>query len=346
MDDNLNSSNDSICSVFDSYDYVIVAAVSVGSAMVSALCCVFVICLIFLFKKHYFFIQRIILYHCLTALFRSLSEMLRLHRLGYRSNSEAINVMCVISGFTTQVTAWSIIMDYSIITFILLMTAVFRKNVSHLEGLFVVLIFIFPLTFNWIPFINNSYGRSGPWCWIRNLNFEDCSEYRFGIILRNILLNVPQYVFLAIEVPLFLFIIIYIFNQKYCRKSVADNDEQTKSFNKHLNKEVLPLLFFPFGVALLNIAPLVVRIYISLHEVNPPYALWILSAITSPLQGGYIAVVYTLDGDTLKRLSYTNLVATLCKRKEDIQEYPIEIGPSDSTLSPEGFETEYDKHVN
>ena len=344
MADNLNSSNSSVCSVFDSYDYVIVAAVSAGSAMVSALCCVFVICLIFLFKKHYFFIQRIILYHCIATLLRSFSTILRFHRLGYRSaDSEAINALCVFSGFTNQLTSWFLIVDYSIITFILLMTAVFRKNVSRLEGLFVVLIFIFPLTFNWIPFINNSYGRSGAWCWIRNLNYEDCSEYRFGLILRNIFLNVPQYVFLAIEVPLFLFIIIYILQQRYCRRGAVENDEQTKNLNKHLNEEVLPLLFFPFGVVLLNIVPLINRIYISVNVVNPSYALWILGAITSPLQGGYIAVVYTLDRDTLKRLSYSNLVATLCKRKEDVYEYPLQLSRSDSVLGNEGFETEYDK---
>ena len=179
MADN-TSSNGSICSVFDSYDYVIVAAVSAGSAMVSALCCVFVICLIFLLKKHYFFIQRLIVYHCLAALCRSVTLILRLHRLGHLHDSTALTVLCSITGFMDQVTLWYLTIDFSVIIFTLLMTAVFHKNVSRLEGLFVVLIFIFPLTFNWIPFINNSYGRSGPWCWIRNLNFDDCTEFKFG----------------------------------------------------------------------------------------------------------------------------------------------------------------------
>ena len=138
------ASNGSECSVFDTYPYVIVAAVSAGSAMVSALCCVFVIGLIFLFKKHYFFIQRLILYHCLATLFTSFSTTLRLHHLGYRSESAAINVLCVLSGFAKQLTDWFLIMDYSVITFTLLMTAVFHKNVARLEGLFIVLISILP----------------------------------------------------------------------------------------------------------------------------------------------------------------------------------------------------------
>ena len=99
MADNSGSNNGTVCSVFDTYPYVIVAAVSAGSAMVSALCCIFVICLIFLLKKHYFFIQRIILYHCLAALFDALTTII--HQ-GYQVESNAQNTLCVISGFASQ----------------------------------------------------------------------------------------------------------------------------------------------------------------------------------------------------------------------------------------------------
>ena len=106
MADNSTSSNNSVCSEFDTYSYVIVAVVSSGSGMVSALCCIFVICLIFLLKKHYFFTQRIIIYHCLAALFRSVALITRLHRLGYNDESKALTVMCTISGFLDQLTVW------------------------------------------------------------------------------------------------------------------------------------------------------------------------------------------------------------------------------------------------
>ena len=146
MTESINTSEATVCSVFDTYPYVIVAVVSSGSAIISALCCIFVICLIFLLKKHYFFIQRIILYHCLAALFRTFPVILRLHRLGYDVESTALDTLCTISGFTNQLTLWCLVMDYSMITFTLLMSAVFQKNVARLERLYVVLIFIFPLT--------------------------------------------------------------------------------------------------------------------------------------------------------------------------------------------------------
>ena len=342
MADSFNISNGSVCSVFDTYDYVVVAAVSSGSAMVSALCCIFVIGLIFLLKKQHFFIQRIILYHCLAALFRAIALILRLHRLGYRSESAALNGLCVFSGFTNQLTFWFLYMDYSVITFLLLMTAVFHKNVARLEGLYIFLIFVFPFTFNWIPFINNSYGRVGPWCGIRILNYDDCSEHKFGIIIQDILSSIPFYAFFMVAIPILIFIIIYLVVQRYCRLGGAEHDQEMKRFKERLNEQVLPLLFFPFGVVILNIVPAITSIHLSLNPDRPLYALWILGAILSPLQGGYIALVYTLDRDTLRRLTYSNLFATLCRRQEDVHEYPIvSSGRSDSILSDGGFESTY-----
>ena len=346
MAENSTSSNGSVCSVFDTYPYVIVAAVSAGSAMVSALCCIFVIGLVFLLKKHYFFIQRIIIYHCLATLLRSFSTMLRFHHLAYQSESTAIDTLCVVSGFINQVTNWFLLMDYSVITFTLLMTAVFHKNVARLEALYVVLIFVLPLTFNWIPFINNAYGKAGPWCWIRNLNYDDCTDFQFGIILRNVLLSVPLYIVVIALIATYVFIIIYLVYQQYCKRGGGIHDSDIERLKNRLNEQVWPLLFFPFGVVLLNIVPLINRIYFSVNVNNPSYVLWILGAILSPLQGGYIALVYVLDRDTLKRLTYSNLVATLCRRKEEVHEYPVERSwRSDSVLSSEGSETPYKRFI-
>ena len=348
MADNSVSRNGSVCSVFDTYPYVIVAAVSSGSAIVSALCCIFVICLIFLLKKHYFFIQRLILYHCLATLFRSFSTMLRFHRLSAHQNeSSSTNALCVISGLTNQITNWFLMVDYSVITFTLLMTAVFHKNVARLERLYVVLIFALPLTFNWIPFINSAYGRDGPWCWIRNLNYDNCTDFHFGIVLRNVLLIVPLYIVVVGLIGTYVFIIIYLVYQRYCKRSGDLHDSAADQLRHRLAEQVWPLLFYPFGVVLLNIIPLINRIYISVNVDNPSYALWIIGAILSPLQGGYIAVVYVLDRDTLKRLTYSNLVATLCKRKDEVSEYPIEKSRrSDSILSNGGSEIPYKRFTD
>ena len=326
MADSLNSSSDdsrTVCDVFDSYPYVTVAAVSAGSAILSALCCIFVIVIIVVLKKHHSFIQRMIVYHSLAALFRSLSTMLHFYRLAYQSEDSAIDTLCAVLAFTNQVSVWCLIMDYSILTFTLLMTVVFQRNVARLELLYLVLIFAFPFTFNWIPFIDGAYGRYAAWCWIRDLNFDDCSRYEFGIILQNVLLNIPLYIFTVVMTPMYVTVIIYIARNKYRTKGKESHDQEPSM--RHFDEEVWPLLFFPFGVLLLNIFPLVNSVYESMRPDDPSYVLWMLTAIFTPLQGGYIALVYTLDRGTLRRLTYSRLKAALLKWKEaDIREYPIE----------------------
>ena len=343
MTDSTNSSNGSECSVFDTYPYVIVAAVSAGSAMVSALCCIIVICLVFLLKKHYFFIQRLILYHCLATLFLSFATVLRLHRLGYRNNSEAINALCIFSGFAKQLTNWFLIMDYSVITFTLLMTAIFHKNVARLECLYVVLIFIFPFTFNWIPFIENTYGLTGAWCWIRSINYEDCTTHRFGVILQTALLDVPEVIFVVVMIPTYVIVIIVVARQR-CRwrRGREPHDQNEKALRQRINEEVWPLLFYPFGVLLLNIFPSANHIYRLVHNDDPSYVLWMLHAVFSPLQGGYVALVYTLDRDTLRRLTYRNFKAAMYSTRDVVQEYHIEAGElSDSFIGTTGHKTGY-----
>ena len=323
--------NDNVCSVFDTYPYVIVAAVSAGSAIVSAFCCIFVICLIFLLKKHYFFIQRMILYHSLAVLIRSLSTALRLHRLGYETESTALDTLCIISAFTGQVTLWILIMDSLVITFTLLMTVVFHKNVARLECLYVVLIFIFPLTFNWIPFIGNTYGRFGAWCWIRTINYDDCSVHQFGSILRIILWNVPFISTHILLVPVYLFTIAYVARQRCCKPGKDIYNPEMERLKKHLNEEVWPLFLFPLGVIFFNLFPVVNAIYGSVNS-DPSYALWVLHAIFSPLQGGYITLVYLLDRATCKRLSFRNFKSTIRSRYVLCEYYTEAGGVSDSAV--------------
>lgn len=260
--------------------------------------------------------------------------MLRFHRLGYRSEGEIMDVVCVLSGFTKQVTDWFLIMDYSVITYTLLMTAVFRKSISRLEGLFVVLIFVFPFTFNWIPFIDNSYGKTGAWCWIRSQNYDDCSKHNFGIILQNALLNVPEAIFALVMIPTYIVVIVIVARQRCSWRSRMSHDPETKLLRKHLNEEVWPLLFFPLGVVLLNIFQIVNHGYRTVDPNDPSYALWMLHGIFSPLQGGYVALVYTLDRETFKRLTCRNLKSAMLMRRDVVEEYPAEASErSDSVRS-------------
>ena len=340
MVDDFNMSSDidgTVCDIYDSYPYVIVSVVNSASATVSALCCIFVIIVIFLLKKNGFFIQRLIVYLCIATLVNSVAFILLLHRLGHNSDSKVIEVMCSISGFFNHLSLWYITMDFVVFTFVLLLTGVFNKNVARLEGLCIVLIFVFPLTFNWIPFINNTYGRHEATCWIRGLNYDNCTEYNFGTILQNVLWRGPFYFILAVMLPIYIVVVVYLTKQKYCnrRKSeiITAAEYETTALQKHLHEELWPLVLLTFGLLALNAFPTANAIHNIINPNSPSLALEMLRAIFSPLQGAYIALIYLLDRGTIKRLKYSHLKAAI-KQRHVVNEYPIEAEQaSDSATS-------------
>ena len=224
MNESISASNSNECSVIDIYPFAIVAA---SSGVISALCCIFVICLIFLFKKHHFFIQRMILYHCLASLVDSFGYILGLQHLRYRTQSiaQAQDTLCTISGFVTLLASWILIVDYSVITFTLLMTAVFHKNVMRLEPLYVIMIFVLPLTFTWIPFVGNSYGENEGRCWIRRFNYDDCTEHPLGEVFTVVLWTVPLSSILIVIIPVYLFTIAYAMRERYRKNNAHFYDD-------------------------------------------------------------------------------------------------------------------------
>ena len=322
MNETVNASNEEEeCPRNDIYPFAIVAA---SSGVVSALCCIFVICLIFLLKKHHFFIQRIILYHCLAALSDSFAKVLALQYLRYDPQSTDQDTLCAMSGFITLLASWILIVDYSVIAFTLLMTAVFHKNVIKLEPLYVAMIFVLPLTFTWIPFIGNSYGEHSGQCWIRSINYDDCTEHHLGEIFTNVLWDVPLFSILVILIPTYLFTIAYATRERCCKTTEKSryNDPENEKLKKDLIKDVWRILFFPIGLIFFNFFVLVITVY-NAKGTDPPLIVDLLHGAFSPLQGGYIALVYILDGDTFKRISYGNIRASITRRNA-VQEYAFE----------------------
>ena len=90
-----------------------------------------------------------------------------------------------------------------------------------------------------------------------------------------------------------------------------------------------PLL--PIWTDIFNLFLFVTTIYNAMG-IDQPLIVELLNGALSPLQGGYIALVYILDGDTFKRINYRNIRASITRRNT-VQEYPFEnamTGLSDS----------------
>ena len=323
--------------VFDTTPYISVAVVSAVSGLISLIACLLVIGLILLFKKYYFYAQRLILYLCIAAFLNSLSISLRFQRLAYKTDNDATKWICILTAAFDQTTAWNELLAITCIVFDLALKVILHVNTEKLEKFYIFLTFIFPMLINWIPFVNASYGSAGAWCWIRSTALVDvingtstCPGFLFGLYLRFILWYVPLYVIILIMIAIYILIIYKVRRQRH--HWTGKYDPESERLKEKMQQEVRPLLWYPLIYFVINIFPLVNRVHDAIED-DPELTLWVLHAVFSPLQGGIIAVAYTLDRETLRRLNCARLKAALFRLREDtITEYPAkeEVGFTDS----------------
>ena len=321
--------NDTDCFPYRAREYQAVTIVSSSVACVSALTCLLVIAGILYFKKYMFFTQRLILYLGIAALLNATAEILRLHSVFFNADFGWQKRVCMFSGFFEQVTTWWQLLAVAGITLSVFLKVVCGKRPEKFQVLFPAMIFLFPLTFNWIPFIHSTYGRAGAWCWIRDVS-SDCSRSTLGQYLRFVLWYIPLYVILFFLLVGY-FIILYKI-RSLSRKWHGRYDPDAEEERDKMRREVWPLLWYPAFYLMLNIFPLVNRVQGAI-STQPVVALWFLQAISSPLQGGFVSLAFALDSETVRRLKCTRFLST-CRKAPTVREYRHEIYPgvTDSLL--------------
>ena len=327
--------NSSSCPPYDSKEYANVAIASAVSAGVSLAAGCFVILVMALLQKWKYFSQRLILYLAIATILTSISTIL--HRVDYENQiSDFYTRFCAVGGFLEQVTSWIFLNANSAITIYLFMNVVTKIKTEHLELLYVFFIFLFPFTFNWIPFINSAYGRSGAWCWIRSDDTATCESFVFGQYLIFILWYIPLYAILLVLIGLYLVILQRL--HRASREWTRSPTIEAKELQKRSQQDVLPLMAYPLIFFLLSIPPLINRIQALASPGKPELALWYIAAMSFPLTGGLIATVYVLQPDTRNRLRWkylrAGLVGCIGKKGQDesVTEYPIEYVRSESVV--------------
>lgn len=318
------SSNGDCNAKFNTPVFVVVAILRAVSGSVSFFASLFVIFLILYFKKYIIFTQRLILYLSIGSMLNGLS--IALQGANYFPDIIASTRYCICAGFFDQVTLWSVLLSICSITIDLYFNVVTKRQ-NRYEIFYIFLIFIVPLIFNWIPFINLTYGRAGPWCWIKKFN-NDCTTDVFGKVLFISLWYLPLFLFIAGLV--FVYIRIYFAIQKMKRSYQGTYNPKSRQLAKMMQKEFKPIIWFPIIFVVLNIFPIVNRLTDSMVE-EPFVPLWFLDAILSPLQGALVSLVYALDPETRKRLKKCNLQSELKNNYgKSVHEYPFKNSVTDS----------------
>ena len=153
-------------------------------------------------------------------------------------------------------------------------------KINKLEVVFLVLVFGLPLLFDWIPFATNSYGATGPWCWIRSIE-KNCTIHTAGLVEQIVLWDVPFG--LVVLVTLVLFITSLCLLGYVVKTSEAQN-----LIEKVITDSVFSLAFLTV-MSVLCVLEVATRTY---SFAQQSLGVWVVYAISTPLGRAFIPLLY------------------------------------------------------
>ena len=249
---------------------------------IMALVCVVIVALILAFllsyKAYSTTFQRLYLYVVIMTLFSELIQALGIeHQFHYERQEE----VCFWLGFITHWTSVMVfIYAFGIILYLLclIVTKITGKIVCSkasesksfqtlLELSFVLLPVLLSFLFALVPFVDNTYGAAGPWCWVRSVD-DECRS--IGLRDQMIYFGLYEAVGVVGLVSSIVFSIVY------CRLATSFKEA------KGLLKRTLILMCFQLGYVLIVTLQLVVRLYTGLTGRRQHIALWFMHAFVIP----------------------------------------------------------------
>ena len=167
-----------------------IIAVFTSASIISFLIGAFVFAVILYFKAHKTTLQRMFVYLVITTGIELTTFCLTIIHLFHYSGD---GVLCESLGFINQYSG-SIAKLLNVAIALKLLVIVHKyliKNRSNnqpgkgtkkypriLEGIFFLIVTIFPMTYVWFPFTTGGYGFTGVACWVKTFN-EDCANVGF-----------------------------------------------------------------------------------------------------------------------------------------------------------------------
>ena len=178
-------------------------------------------------------------------------------------------------------------------------------RINKLEAVFLVSVLILPSLFDWIPFITSSYGPTGPWCWIRSIEKENCTENAIGQAEQIALWNVPFGLMALLTLVLFIAALCLL-----C--CAVKNTKLQRLIDVGITDSVfsLSILAIMFVLCVLEV---VSRTYSFKHQ---DVAFWIVYAVSTPLGRAFIPLALLV---AIHLPLSSTIARPCCKRQKSIQ---------------------------
>ncbi|KAK3707382.1 hypothetical protein RRG08_034441 [Elysia crispata] len=298
--------SNSSCSGFSDKPHLcdVIIAVRKTSGSLSFVGCLFMIFVLWLFKRYVVFAQRLILYLSFAALFDSIAYLM--------SSDIDDGRMCNFQGWWLTFFDWMVLLCVSCLTFNLFMNVIYQTVTQKYEWLYIGICIAIPLIVSCLPFFGDRYGPAGAWCWI----VEDIG-WRIGIWYG------PLFIIIAVMIVTYGYIIYTLSRKASSWEGTYDPD--TERQHRLLKEDIKPLRVYPLIYLAVSILPLINRIQNAFSPDNHVFILVLLASICSPLHGALNAVVFGMDKETLQKLRPREIKLAIQAKlapRSIVQEYP------------------------
>ena len=272
------------------------------TGLCSTACCLGAVLLVVSLRLYKHFVYRLATYQVLASMFLSFAEGLSLMLYKYNGDLLYYRVSCKMTAFLLEYGDWLKLFFTNWLTFHLFSYVVFFKNLKRLEWLYISSSVLGPLLFAWIPFIHNSFGLSGAWCFIRSWQ-DDCAtkNYKEGIVEQFVLYYGPGIALLILNMIAIGVMFTVMLRRAWKSSAPVPKESQplkisaaSKTNQKHeVLKQLLPLLAYPIMYFALLFFPMVNRIYMAISSATNE-SLIIVQAVTQASKGFFAGLVLIL----------------------------------------------------
>lgn len=306
-------------------DQILIALSSTG--MASMLTCFIGVLIVMLLKLYKKFAYRLAAYQVLAALFFSFTLSLELMALHYDSKSEFSRRACEAVGFLTQYSTWVKLMFTACLTFHLFCLAVFFRNFQKLEIVYILVSVLSPLLHVWIPFINDSFGMSGAWCWIRGWK-NDCAKEKYteGLIEQFALWYGPFFLVALIDALAIILMVTVLILRAFLEKRNSRSASEPliarkRDQKKEALRQLMPLLIYPLLFLVLIMFAMVDRVYGAIAK-TASYPLAIIHAVFGLSWGFFAGLALILHLCLLREWSKKKKRKAFFPPPKDLQSRP------------------------
>ena len=278
------------------------------TASIAILACSLAITIITSLKLYRKFVYRLVLYLMLSSLVTAITFITGIAPVHHDNNGVVVRKgmegFCKAAGFIDQYMYWVFILVICWIIMYLLMLAVLKTaaRTHKFEVCIIVFILVFPITFNWVPFIQDRYGLAGPWCWIKLTKRHCHVGHTVGLVDQFTLYYGPGAILAIFAFVSFIIILIALCKGASSREN---SHSQQALVHQRAIREALPLLVYPIIFGIIHSVEFGNRLYYAMtlvQQKQPSYPLWVVDAVIAPTELLFPPLAFLLHPSTLKKL--------------------------------------------